>query len=65
MARGASGWRGGRLAAGVITARSEDGFGAVQSPWCSGDVEPVADQVAAGSLDDPVAMGRHAARAWS
>ena len=34
-------------------AQGEDGFGAVQSPPCSGDVEPVADQVAAGSLDYP------------
>ena len=34
-------------------AQGEDGFGAVESPACSGDVEPVADQVAAGSFDDP------------
>src|SRR5437868_572720 len=34
-------------------AQGEDGFGAVQAPPCPGDVEPVADQVAAGSLDDP------------
>src|SRR5580704_15035500 len=33
-------------------AQGEDGFGAVQSPAGSGDVEPVADQVAAGSFDD-------------
>jgi hypothetical protein len=34
-------------------AQGEDGFGAVQAPACSGDVEPVADQVAACSFDDP------------
>jgi hypothetical protein len=34
-------------------AQGEDGFGAVQAPPCSADVEPVADQVAAGSLDHP------------
>jgi hypothetical protein len=34
-------------------AQGEDGSGAVQSPSCSGNVEPVADQVAAGSLDYP------------
>lgn len=33
-------------------AQGEDGFGAVQSPAGSGDVEAVADQVAAGSFDD-------------
>jgi hypothetical protein len=33
-------------------AQGEDSFGAVQSPAGSGDVEPVADQVAAGSFDD-------------
>jgi hypothetical protein len=32
-------------------AQGEDGLGAVQAPLCPGDVEPVADQVAAGSLD--------------
>jgi len=46
-------------------AQGEDGFGAVQSPPCSGDVEPVADEVAAGSFYYPVAMGQPAARAWS
>ena len=34
-------------------AQGEDGFGAVQSPACSGYVEPVADQVAAGSFYYP------------
>jgi hypothetical protein len=34
-------------------AQGEDGFGAVQSPPCSGDVEPVADEVAAGSFYYP------------
>jgi hypothetical protein len=47
-------------------AKGEDGFGALESPAGSGDVEPVADQVAAGSLViTPVAMGQPAARAWS
>ena len=32
-------------------AQGEDGFGALQSPPCPGDVEPVADQVAACSFD--------------
>jgi hypothetical protein len=45
-------------------AQGEAGFGAVESPAGSGDVEPVADQVAACSFDDPVAMGQPAARAW-
>jgi hypothetical protein len=34
-------------------AQGEDSFGAGQAPPRSGDVEPVADQVAACSLDDP------------
>jgi hypothetical protein len=34
-------------------AQGEDGFGALESPAGSGDVEAVADQVAAGSFDDP------------
>jgi hypothetical protein len=34
-------------------AQGEDGLGALESPACSGDVEAVADQVAAGSFDDP------------
>jgi len=34
-------------------AQGEDGFGGFQAPPCPGDVEPVADQVAAGFLDDP------------
>jgi hypothetical protein len=38
-------------------AQGEDGFGALQAPAVSGDVEPVADQVAAGSLDDPGGNG--------
>ena len=33
-------------------AQGEDGFGALESPACSGDVEAVADQVAACSFDD-------------
>jgi hypothetical protein len=37
-------------------AQGEDGFGAVQSPSCSGDVEPVADQVAAGSFDGAIKL---------
>jgi hypothetical protein len=47
-------------------AQGEDGFGAVQAPSRSADIETVGDQVAACSLDDPpVAMGQPAARAWS
>ena len=38
-------------------AQGEDGFGAGQSPSGSGDVEPVADEVAAGSLDYPSGDG--------
>ena len=34
-------------------AQGEAGFGAVQAPSCSGDVEPVADEVAAGSFYYP------------
>ena len=34
-------------------AQGEDGFGAIQAPSGSGDVEPVADQVAACPFDDP------------
>ncbi len=34
-------------------AQREDGFGAFQAPPCPGDVEPVADQVAAGSFYYP------------
>ena len=37
----------------LITAQGEDGSGAVQAPPRSADVEPVADQVAACSFDDP------------
>jgi hypothetical protein len=32
-------------------AQGKDGLGALKAPSCSGDVEPVADQVAAGSFD--------------
>jgi hypothetical protein len=32
--------------------KGEDGFGAFQTPPCSADIEPVADQVAACSFDD-------------
>ena len=46
-------------------AQGEDGLGALESPACSGDVEAVADQAAAGAFDDPVAMGQPAAGAWS
>jgi hypothetical protein len=46
-------------------AKGEDGFGALEPPAGSCDVEPVADQVAAGSLDDSgQAMGQPAASAW-
>jgi hypothetical protein len=40
------------VAVGDHGAQGEDGFGTLQAPAGSGDVEPVADQVAAGSLDD-------------
>jgi hypothetical protein len=43
-------------------AQGEDGSGAVQGPSCSGDVEPVADEVAEGSLDHPGGDGRQPAR---
>ena len=33
-------------------AQGEDGFGALHAPPCCGDVEPVADLLAADSLDD-------------
>jgi hypothetical protein len=40
------------VAVGDHGAKGEDGFGALEPPSGSGDVEPVADQVAAGSFDD-------------
>jgi hypothetical protein len=40
------------VAVGDDGAQGEDGFGALESPSGSGDVEPVADQVAAYSFDD-------------
>lgn len=41
----------GEVAVVVESAEFEDGFGAGQAPAGAGDVEPVADQVAAGALD--------------
>jgi len=46
-------------------AQRADGFGAVQAPSCSGDVEPVAGRWRQAPSMTPVAIGQPVARAFS